>query len=112
MRPAGASNEANLAWRFPGRGPDGREAAARNRRSHPASWVSLRIARTALTQQEDRPMKACWMTIAAVVLCAAAPSAQWIKYPTPGMPRTADGKPNLSAPAPKGADGKPDLSGL
>jgi hypothetical protein len=39
-------------------------------------------------------------------------SAQWIKYPTPGIPRTADGKPNLSAPAPKTPDGKPDLSGI
>jgi hypothetical protein len=39
-------------------------------------------------------------------------AAQWISYPTPGIPRTKDGKPNLSAPAPKGADGKPDLSGL
>jgi hypothetical protein len=39
-------------------------------------------------------------------------SAQWLNYPTPGIPRTADGKPNLSAPAPRTADGKPDLSGL
>jgi hypothetical protein len=39
-------------------------------------------------------------------------SAQWLKYPTFGTPRTADGKPNLSAPAPKAPDGKPDLSGL
>jgi len=39
-------------------------------------------------------------------------SAQWISYPTPGIPRTADGKPNLSAPAPKTADGRPDLSGI
>ena len=38
-------------------------------------------------------------------------SAQW-KSPTPGVPRTPDGKPNLSAPAPKTPDGKPDLSGL
>ena len=29
-----------------------------------------------------------------------------------GIPRTADGKPNLAAPAPRMADGKPDLSGL
>lgn len=28
------------------------------------------------------------------------------------MPRTPDGKPNLTAPAPRTADGKPDLSGL
>ena len=38
--------------------------------------------------------------------------AQWLSYPTAGVPRTADGKPNLSAPAPRTADGKPDLSGL
>jgi hypothetical protein len=39
-------------------------------------------------------------------------SAQWLQFPTPGIPRTSDGKPNLSAPAPKTADGKPDLSGI
>jgi hypothetical protein len=38
--------------------------------------------------------------------------AQWAPYPTPGIPRTADGKPNLSAPTPKTADGKPDLTGI
>ena len=38
--------------------------------------------------------------------------AQWLKQPTIGIPRTADGKPNLAAPAPKTPDGKPDLSGL
>ena len=43
---------------------------------------------------------------------AAAASAQWLKNPTPGLPRTADGKPDLSAPAPKLPDGKPDISGL
>jgi hypothetical protein len=39
-------------------------------------------------------------------------AAQWIKLPTVGIPRTKDGKPNLSAPAPKKADGKPDFSGI
>jgi hypothetical protein len=39
-------------------------------------------------------------------------SAQWVHYPTPGIPRTPDGKPDLSAPAPKTSDGKPDLSGI
>jgi len=51
---------------------------------------------------------------AAVVLMAAVPAlfAQWPSYATPGVPRTADGKPNLSAPTPKTADGKPDLTGI
>src|SRR5436189_6423649 len=39
-------------------------------------------------------------------------SAQWLRHPTSGIPRTRDGKPNLSAPAPKAPDGKPDLSGI
>jgi hypothetical protein len=38
--------------------------------------------------------------------------AQWLNHATPGIPRTADGKPNLAAPAPRTADGHPDLSGL
>jgi hypothetical protein len=44
-------------------------------------------------------------------LCLPA-AAQWLDYPTPGIPRTPGGKPNLTAPAPRTADGKPDLSGL
>ncbi|HTB18499.1 MAG TPA: hypothetical protein VK708_10290 [Bryobacteraceae bacterium] len=51
-------------------------------------------------------------TIATVTLLALAAPAQWINYPTPGIPRTPDGKPNLAAPAPRTADGKPDLSGI
>src|SRR5213594_2931165 len=38
--------------------------------------------------------------------------AQWIKVPLPGTPRTKDGKPNLTAPAPRALDGHPDLSGI
>lgn len=45
-------------------------------------------------------------------LLSTGARAQWMHYPTPGIPRTRDGKPNLAAPAPKASDGKPDLSGL
>ena len=49
----------------------------------------------------------------ALWLAVLAPAqAQWLHQPTPGIPRTPDGKPNLAAPAPRTADGKPDLSGL
>jgi hypothetical protein len=45
------------------------------------------------------------------VLCVTA-RAQWLDYPTKGIPRTRDGKPNLAAPAPRTASGVPDLSGI
>ena len=35
-----------------------------------------------------------------------------MNHPTPGLPHTADGKPNLAAPVPRTPDGKPDLPGL
>jgi hypothetical protein len=37
---------------------------------------------------------------------------QWLHYPTAGVPRKADGTPNLTARAPRLADGKPDFSGI
>jgi hypothetical protein len=50
----------------------------------------------------------------AAMLCVASVSltAQWPNRPTPGLARTPEGKPDLSAPAPRSADGKPDLSGV
>ncbi len=49
-----------------------------------------------------------------MILCVTSVSlrAQWPDRPTPGMARTPDGKPDLSASAPRSADGKPDLSGV
>src|SRR5215471_3422196 len=49
--------------------------------------------------------------LALSVMCAAV-SAQWITIKTPDVPRLANGKPNLSAPAPRTREGHPDLSGL
>lgn len=46
------------------------------------------------------------------VILSAALHAQWLNFPTPGTPRTRDGKPNLSAPAPRTSGGKPDLTGV
>src|SRR5690348_1389819 len=39
-------------------------------------------------------------------------AAQWLKYPTAGVPRKADGKVDMSAPSPRIANGKPDFSGI
>jgi hypothetical protein len=61
-------------------------------------------------------MKTCLITAAAAAVLLAtfsAPSlAQWPPYPTPNVPRTADGKPDLEGPVPRTADGHPDLSGI
>jgi hypothetical protein len=48
----------------------------------------------------------------ALLLLPVSLCAQWLEWRTPGIPRTADGKPNLTAAAPRTPDGKPDFSGL
>jgi hypothetical protein len=60
-------------------------------------------------------MKALFHVVGVVAIVAAiAPSlwAQWPPYPTAGVPKTPDGKSDLTAPAPRTTDGKPDLSGM
>ena len=55
------------------------------------------------------------LTAAVVILGApVAPhlQAQWLKYPTAGVPRKADGSLDMSAPAPRMPDRKPDFSGI
>jgi hypothetical protein len=55
-----------------------------------------------------------WVVIASsglLLICPPVP-AQWLDYPSHGIPRTPDGKPNLTASVPRTADDKPDLSGI
>jgi hypothetical protein len=60
-------------------------------------------------------MKALLHVAVLAAACAASASsfsAQWLPYPTPGVPRLPNGQPNLTAPAPRTTDGRPDLSGM
>src|SRR5512144_2160412 len=52
----------------------------------------------------------CGCLLASILI--AAVDAQWLNYKTPGVPRKADGSPNLSAPAPRFLGGRPDLTGV
>ena len=52
------------------------------------------------------------VVLAAVMVMSSGIGAQWPSYPTPGVPRTADGKPILDGPTPRTADGKVDFSGI
>jgi hypothetical protein len=51
-----------------------------------------------------------WL-LTALIVTPLYLGAQWAVYRDPTIPRTRDGKPNLSAPLPR-LNGKPDLSGI
>jgi hypothetical protein len=57
-------------------------------------------------------MKLGFLVVLALGLNVTVASAQWITIETAGVPRLADGKPNLRAPTPRTADGRPDFSGI
>ena len=57
-------------------------------------------------------MRTIRITVSTMLLLCAHASAQWLNYPTPGIPRLPDGKPNLAAARPLSADGRPSLSGI
>src|SRR5215470_5574506 len=53
-----------------------------------------------------------WAAATLLIVLATPVGAQWLKYPTPGIPRLANGAPDLKAPAPRMPGGKPDFSGI
>jgi len=57
-------------------------------------------------------MSGVGLLLACLAAIPVTARAQWLDYATPGIPRTADGKPDLKAPMPRTRDGKPDLSGM
>ena len=57
-------------------------------------------------------MKQVKAILAFAVILSSTVHAQWPKYTTPSVPKTADGKVDMTAPAPRSPDGKPDLSGV
>jgi hypothetical protein len=58
-------------------------------------------------------MRRAILSMTVALICAPALAlGQWLHYPTPGVPRMADGKPDLAAPPPRQADGRPDFSGI
>jgi len=61
---------------------------------------------------EDATVRRVLPPSAFLLLIGLPLHAQWLHYPTAGLPRTPDGKPNLTAPAPRTAEGRPDFSGV
>ena len=51
-------------------------------------------------------------TVAILGMIAPFTSAQWPAFAIRGVPRTAAGQPDLTAPTPRTLDGKPDLTGI
>src|ERR1700681_2058115 len=60
-------------------------------------------------------MKALARAVVAALISGVIPAAllaQWPPFPTHGVPKLANGEPNLDGPTPHTVEGKPDLSGI
>jgi hypothetical protein len=57
-----------------------------------------------------RRILSIWLASSALSFGPA--SAQWLNYPTAGIPLTHAGNPDMAGAVPKTSDGKPDLSGI
>jgi hypothetical protein len=77
---------------------------------------SLFLSRRSSPELGIRRRHEALLTVAFVILgmplTSTQVAAQWLKYPTAGVPRKADGKVDMAAPSPRMADGKPDFSGI
>jgi len=67
---------------------------------------------TASDVHQWKPIARRALVLGLVMASSTLGFAQWLHYPTAGVPRKTDGKPDLTAPAPRLPDGRPDLSGI
>ncbi|MDC1528708.1 hypothetical protein N8600_06605 [Gammaproteobacteria bacterium] len=56
-------------------------------------------------------MRHRFIAIAILLLVTSPLQAQWFDWSTPGIPRTAEGRVDMSAPVPRSSDGHTDFSG-
>jgi hypothetical protein len=64
-----------------------------------------------VTDSQGEKLKKILIVLFGAFFASTDLAAQWVKYPTAGVPRKADGNVDMSAPTPRMVDGKPDLSG-
>ncbi len=77
-----------------------------------ALWCILSPMLFLFPRKPYRTLATAALFIIGAPLASTHLAAQWVKYPTAGVPRKTDKKVDMSAPTPRLADGKPDFSGI